>query len=106
MSTVTKLQLQGAGTCSSGKQLVSEADTKDWCALLLDGSLDVVDGLGHHGWITWTVGDEETIVVLASKGWEIIVPRAYQNLNTAGDQASELVVLETDVQAEDTDIAA
>ena len=85
VSAVTELHLEGAGTSGSGEELVTQADTEDWSAVLLHSRLDVVDGLGHHGWVTWTVGDEKAIVVLAGKLWEVVVPWADKNLNTTAN---------------------
>jgi hypothetical protein len=85
---------------------MTKANTKDGCAVFFHGSSDIVDSLGHHSWIARTVGDEKTIIVLASKGWEIVVPGAYQNLNATLDQASQLVELKTDIQGQDADRAA
>ena len=97
MAAVTKLHLQGACTRGSCEELVTKADTENWGAVLLNGSFDMVDSLGHHSWVTWTVGDEETIVVLAGKGGEVVIPRAYKDLNTTFDETPQLVVLEPDI---------
>lgn len=106
VAAVTKLHLQGTCARCSREELVAKADTEDWGAVLLNGGFDVVDGFSHHSWITWAVGDEETIVVLSSKGGEVVVPWAYKDLNTTPDEAPQLVVLESDIQAQYSDWAA
>jgi len=50
------------------------------------------NGLAHHGRITRTVGNEETIIVFASKGWEVIVPGADHNFHTSSKKAAQLIV--------------
>lgn len=74
VSSISELHLQCACTCSSGQELMSQANTKDWCPVLSHSRFDVLYCLLHHGRVTGTIGDEEPIVVLACKGWEIIVP--------------------------------
>ena len=105
-TAVTKLHLDCAGAGCTGKQLVTKTDTEDGCAGLVHGGLDVLDGSLHHGWVTGTVGDEETIVVLAGELGEVIVPGNLQNLDSPTYEASELIVFETHVDGDDTNRAA
>ena len=101
VAAVSKLHLQGACAGGSREELVTKADTEDWRAVLFNGGFDMVDGFSHHSWITWTIGDEKAIVILAGKGGEVVVPWAYKDLNTTPDETPKLVVLEPDVQAQD-----
>ena len=81
---------------------MSQADAKDWGSVLFHGRSEVLDCLFHHGGITRTVGDEETIVVFASKTWEVIIPGADQDLYSSRQKASQLVVFQTNIQAQNT----
>ena len=101
-TAVTELHLDCVGTSSSCEQLVTKTDTEDGCARFVHGSLDVLDGRLHHGWVTGTVGDEKTVVVLASKLREVVVPWNLQDFDSSPHQAPELVVFETDVNGDDT----
>jgi hypothetical protein len=62
----------------------------------------MLHGLLHHGRITRAIGDEEAIVVLTSKGWEIVVPRTDHDLNASLEQTPQLIVLQTNIQAQYT----
>jgi hypothetical protein len=93
VAAVSKLHLQGRCARSPREKLVTKANTKDWGAVLLNGGFDVIDSFSHHSWITWTVGDEETIVILAGKGGEVVIPWAYEDLNTTPDETPQLVEL-------------
>lgn len=97
VAAVTKLHLQGACARCSREELVTKADTEDWGAVLFNGGFDMVDSFSHHSWITWTVGDEESVVVFAGKGGEVVVPWAYKDLNATPDKTPQLVVLESDI---------
>lgn len=77
VAAVTKLHLQGTCARCSREELVTKANTEDWGAVLFNGGFDVVDSFSHHSWITWTVGDEEAVVILSGKGGEVVIPRAY-----------------------------
>lgn len=103
MTAVTELHLHGRSTRSSGEQLVTQADTEDWHSSFLDVLLNVLDSLLHHCWVTGTVGDEQTIVLLACKSREVVVPWHLNNLDTSVDEASQLVVLKTDIDSHDSD---
>ena len=85
---------------------MAQTDTEDRDSSLADVGLDVLDGLFHHRRVTRTVGNEETIIFLASQRREIVVPGDNLDLDSALDQASELVVLETNINAYDTDRSA
>lgn len=76
---------------------MTKADTEDWGAVLFNGGFDMVDSFSHHSWITWTVGDKEAVVILAGKGWEVVVPWADKDLNTTPNETPQLVVLESDI---------
>lgn len=60
----------------------------------------MLHGLLHYCRVTGTVGDKKTIVVLASKGWKIIVPWADHDLYASLQEAPQLVVLQSNIQAQ------
>ena len=62
----------------------------------------MLDRLFHNGRITWSIGDEQTIIFLASQLREVVVPRDDLNLDTSVDQAAQLVVLQTNIDANNT----
>ncbi|KAH0294696.1 carbamoyl-phosphate synth, partial [Aureobasidium sp. EXF-3399] len=103
VASVTVLHLDRLGTGGAGEQLVSQTDTEDGNSGLADVGLNVLDSLLHQCRVTRTVGDEETIVLLASQGREVVVPGDDLDLYTTLDEASKLVVLETDVNADNAD---
>jgi hypothetical protein len=90
VTTVTELHLLGGGTRSKSEELVSQANTKDGGAGNLESLGQVGNGDLGHGWVTGSVGDEETVVV--GVGVEIIVPGDDLDLDTASDKAADLVV--------------
>ncbi|KAK1914547.1 hypothetical protein P3342_010536 [Pyrenophora teres f. teres] len=105
-TAVTELHLDSASTRCAGQQLVTKTDTENWCPSFVHGRLDVLDRGLHHSWITRAVGDEETVILFASKLREVVVPRDLQHLDSSLYQASQLVVFETDVDGNDTHGAA
>jgi hypothetical protein len=102
VSAVTKLHLEGFGAGSASEQLVSKTDTKDGCPCLLQSCLNVLDSVLHHCWVTRSVGQEETVVLLACELGEIVVPGHNLDFDTALDEAAQLVELETDINTENT----
>jgi hypothetical protein len=71
-SSISVLHLSSAGAGRESEQLVTETDTKDRDFAGLEDSSEVGDGLFGHGWITWTVRDEKTVVGL-SLGADVVV---------------------------------
>lgn len=106
VATVTELHLLRCGARSAGEELVAQADTKDGSLVLLHDSRNVLNRLFEDSWVTRTIGDEQTIVLFTSGLCKIIVPGADEDLDTALEEASELVVFHADVDAQDTDGAA
>jgi hypothetical protein len=102
VTAVTELHLGGLGAHGAGNQLVAQTDTEDGYAGVLKHLGEVLGGGSQGGRVTGTVGHEETIVVLTSEGGEVVIPRNDQDLHTAGQKATQLVVLHTDIQAEHT----
>lgn len=51
---------------------MSKTDTKDGYFAGLEDFGEVVDGFLDHRWVTWTVGNEETIVGF-SLGTDVVV---------------------------------
>ena len=102
VTAVTELHLEGLGAGGTSKKLVTETDTEDRCPGLLHSGLNVLNGVLHDGWITRSVGQEETIVVLACQGGEIVVPWHDLDLHAALDEAAQLVEFETDINTQNT----
>ncbi|KAF3384345.1 hypothetical protein F1880_003105 [Penicillium rolfsii] len=106
VATVTEQHLGGGSADGAGNQLVTETDTEDWCPGILQGLGQVVDSGGQGGGVTRTVGNEQTVVVLASQGGEIVVPGHDHDLDATGKQAAQLVIFHTNIQAQNPDGAA
>lgn len=105
-TTVTELHFECIGASGSCKKLVTQANTEYGSPGLVHGILDVFDCALHHGRVTRTVRDEESIVLLASKQREVVVPRYLEDLDASPDQASQLVVFETHVDCDYAHCAA
>ena len=73
---------------------MTKTNTKNWCLCFLQSLLQSCNSFIHNSWITRTVGDEQTVVLFFS---EIIVPRNNQQFNTSSDKASNLVILHTNI---------
>ena len=106
VTAVTELHLLGLGTGRAGDQLVTQTDTKDRGAALIERLGQVFDGFRGHDGVTGSVRNEQTIVVLARKGREIVVPGDDQDFDTASQQTTQLVELQADVQAQHADRTA
>lgn len=102
MTAVSELHLEGLGACGSGQQLMSKTDTENWRSGLSHGGLDMDNGILHHGGVTRTVGDEQTVILLAGQFGKVVVPRNDLNLNSALEKAPQLVELETNVHTDDS----
>lgn len=105
VTAVSELHFLCLGPDGSSEQLMAQANTEDGCAVLLNGGGNAIHGGIHDSRITRTVGDEQTIVVFSSERREVIVPRTHQDFYTALEEASQLVVLHTDVETEDANWA-
>ena len=97
VSTITELHLQCARTSCSGQQLMTKTDAKDGYPVLLQCRGNVLNRLLHHGRVTRTVGDKETVIVLASKGWEVVIPWADHDFHAAFQEAAQLVIFQSNV---------
>jgi hypothetical protein len=64
VGTVSVLELDGAGTRSKSKQLVTKANTHDWELGGFHQSAQMVDSLLAVSWVARTVGDENTVEVV------------------------------------------
>jgi hypothetical protein len=106
VTAVTELHLGSLGADGAGNQLVTQTDTENGCASILEHLGEVLGGDIQGGRVTGTVGHEETVEVLSSKGREIVVPRDDQDFNATGEQAAQLVILHTNIQAEHADSTA
>lgn len=71
-TTVSVLHFSGRSARGKGEQLVTETDTKDRSLADFQSFAEVGDGFFDHGWVTWTVGNKETVVRLGL-GVEVVV---------------------------------
>lgn len=79
----------GFASCGYSEELVSEADAEDGFSYL-NGFLDVLDcGLALL-WVTWAVGEHESVVVDLV---EVVVPRYSYDSDVAFEEASDDVEL-------------
>lgn len=100
VSTVSVLQLDGAGTGSQSQELVAETDTHDRDLRALHELAEVVDGLLAVGRVTRAVGDEHSVEVVGHLvDW--VVVREDSDAGTTVDQATEDVLLHTAVNHSD-----
>jgi hypothetical protein len=106
VSAVSKLHLGGLGSGGPGKQLVAKANTKDRRAVRGKGLRDALNSCLHYGRVTRAVRDEQAIIFVTGKRWEVVIPGAHEHLDTTFEEAPQLVVLHADIDAEDTDRAA
>ena len=71
LSTVSKRQLLGGSACSQTNQLVSHANTINGFDFFIgtgDDLLELPDSFHAHVWISWTVTEEKTIVLVHLSG--------------------------------------
>ena len=64
VGTVAVLELNCAGACSHGEELVAETDTEDGKLVVLDDLLEVVCCSAAVSWVTGAVADEDPVEVL------------------------------------------
>lgn len=102
VAAVTELHLDSAGSSCSGEELVAQADTEDGDDILGDGGRDPLHSLLQDSRVARTVGQEETIVLNSSTRSEVVIPGAHEDLDTPLEEASQLVVFHTDVDAENS----
>lgn len=96
VSSVAVLELDGAGTNGESQKLVAKTDSHDGNGRSLHQASEVVDSLLAMSWVTGTVGDEDTVVVLRHLVDGVVV-REDGDGGTAADQASKDVLLDTAV---------
>lgn len=100
MGSVTILHLDGASANGEGKKLVSQANTHDRHLRGLHQLAKVVDGVLTVSWITGSVGDEDTIVVIGHL-LDLEVVGEYSNTGSSANQASQDVLLDTTIDQRD-----
>lgn len=105
-STVSVLELEGRGSRGASEKLVTEADTEDGEGAELDGLGEVGGGSGEGGGVAGSVRDEKPIEGLLGRGEVVVVPGNDLELDSTLDEAANLVVLHSDVDAEDAKGAA
>ena len=103
VGTVTILELDGLGTNSEGKKLVTKADTHDRNRGSLHELGKVVDGLLAVSGVTGAVGDEDTIEVVGNLVDGVVVGEDGDGGATA-DQAAKDVLLDTAVDKGDVEL--
>ena len=103
VGTVTILELNGLGTDSEGKKLVTKADTHDRNGGSLHELGEVVDGLLAVSGVTGAVGDEDTIEVVGNLVDGVVVREDGDGSATA-DQAAKDVLLDTAVDKSDVEL--
>lgn len=103
MTTVTELHLGGSGTRCSGQKLMTQADTENRGLILLHDGGDVGNGSLENSGVTGSVGKEKAVVFVAGGSDQIMVPWAYEDLNSALQEAAKLVIFHTDIDTQDTD---
>lgn len=96
VSTVSVLELDGAGTNGESQKLVTQADTHDGDRRSLHQAGEVVDSLLAMGGVTGAVGDEDTVVVLSDLLDGVVVGEDGDG-GTSADQAAKDVLLDTAV---------
>lgn len=81
-----------------------QADTEDGGAGGLESLGQVSNGDLGHGWVSGTIGDEETIIVRISV--EVVIPWYHLDLYAAGDKAADLVIfLKTSMRETQQDVS-
>ncbi|CAI6053242.1 unnamed protein product [Clonostachys chloroleuca] len=100
VASISELHLLCLGSGGSGEELVSQANTKHWGLVLLHRGRDVLGGGVDNGRVTGTVGDEETIILVAGILHDVMVPGDHEDLDAALEEASELVVLHTHIDTQ------
>lgn len=104
VSTVTVLHLDRLGTCGSGKKLMSETDTHDGDVAGIHELLQVVARLAAVGWVTRSVGDEDTVKVVRSLV-DGVVPWQAGHAGTAAHNRTDDVLLDATVDESNVRIA-
>lgn len=103
MATVSEFHLEGASSRSSGEQLMAETDSEDGYPAQVHHSSDALNGGLHERGITGTIRNKETVVIRARQRWKIVVPRHDFDLDTPLYQTPQLVIFETNIDANDLD---
>jgi len=97
--TVRKLVSLGAG--SETEDLVTHANTHDGDGVVLSHfSSEVFNGNGHESGITGSVGKHDTVILLFA---ERMVPRNDEEGDTSVEEASDDVVLDTEIDEDNSE---
>lgn len=105
VGAVTVFHLGSAGTDGNGKKLVAQTDTHDGDLRSRHELGEVVAGGTAVGWVTGTVGDEDTVKVVGNLVDGVIVRQAGDRGST-GDERAQDVLLDTTVDQGDVHVAA
>ena len=96
VSTVAVLEFDGSGTGGQGEQLVSKTDAHNGDLGRFHQFAEMVDCILAMGWVTGTVGDEDSVEVVGDFVDGVIV-REGGDAGTAADKASQDVFLDSTV---------
>ena len=105
VGTVSVLELDGAGADSQSEKLVAEANAHNGDGRSLHEASQVVNSLLAVSWVTRSVGDEDTIVVLGDLMDGVVVGEDGDGSATA-DKASKDVLLDATVQESNVECSA
>jgi hypothetical protein len=103
VGSVSVLQLDGAGTSSESKQLMTHANSHDWDLAGLHELSQVVDSLLAVGGVTWAVRDEDTVEVVRNLVDWVVVWKTSDGSATA-DETTEDVLLDTTINQSNVEI--
>ena len=74
-TTVSVLKFVCLGSRGKREELITQTNSKDWTRWFeIQCILDTFDCLGAHGWISWSIGEEESIPLnIGRVGFQIVV---------------------------------
>ena len=81
VTTVAKLHLQSSRACRSRKKLVTQADAKNGRGAGVHDMSNISNSYGQHFRVSWSIGDEKSIIVFGGMGRNVVVPRYNKDLN-------------------------
>src|SRR5262249_16262952 len=102
MTAIAEFHFRGLGASSSCKQLMAQTDAEDRGSCFAQSDFQVFDSRFDHCWISRTVREKEAICVLPQQSRKVVIPRYHLDFNTARDKAAELIVFQTNINADDS----
>lgn len=97
VSSVTEGHSISLETRCQTQNLVSHTNTKDGFVPFVDGNSDSLDGIHDTLWVSWSVGQEQSVVLIPD-GVEVIVPWQDSDDCVSSDERSKDVGLGSKVQ--------